>query len=242
MSATYKGSIELLRDFWEKRSISFEKDCGFRQRGIVKLARETSKLIDGRLVLELGCGPGIVASFYPRSAHVVGMDFSALMLKRAKKSIRKLVLGDALSLPFSSDTFEVVTCFFMASDYFAKENILSEAFRVLETRGVLLYADYSPNDEHWALRREIGSALGESSDMYIEGAEELSEKLKRVGFSVYGVRQLRFNAEFRLERYVRSRTEIEKLEGVSLRLRERLKVCMGSGRIRREFILLISGK
>jgi SAM-dependent methyltransferase len=128
----------------------------------------------------------------------------------------------------------------MASDYFAKENILSEAFRVLETGGVLLYADYSPDDEHWALRREIGSALGESCEMYIEGAEELSQKLKHVGFSVHGVKQIRFDAEFRLERYVGSRTEMKKLKEVSLDLWKHLNVCMNSGKIKREFILLIS--
>ena len=104
MNPTYEGSIELLRDFWESRSVSFEKDYGIRQKGIVKLANETAKLIDGKLVLELGCGPGIVASFYPRDADVVGLDFSSSMLKRAKKRIRKLVLGDSLSLPFCNET------------------------------------------------------------------------------------------------------------------------------------------
>ena len=242
MSGTYKGSIELLRDFWEKRSLSFEKDYGIRQEGIVKLAKETSRLIEGRLVLELGCGPGIVASFYPRSAHVVGVDFSASMLKQAKKRVRKLVLGDALSLPFCSETFGAATCFFMASDYVTKENIFSQTFRVLQTGGILLYADYSLEDEHWALRRKIGTAIGESCDIHIEGAAELSEKLKNVGFRVHGVKQIRFNAEFRLERYVKSRTETQKLKEVSHDLWRHLKVCEDSGEIKREFILLISKK
>lgn len=242
MNPTYKGSIELLRDFWESRSVSFEKDYGIRQKGIVKLANETAKLIDGKLVLELGCGPGIVASFYPRNADVVGLDFSSSMLKRAKKRIRKLVLGDSLSLPFRNETFKVVTCFFMASDYASKESILSEAFRVLETRGVFLYADYSPNDEHWKLRREIGPTLGESCDIHIEGDRELSEKLKHVGLSVQEARLIRFNAEFRLERYVKSRNEIQRLKEISPYLWKRLKTCAESGRIEREFILLASRK
>ena len=242
MSATYKGSIELLRDFWEKRSVSFERDYGIRQEGVVKLAKETSRLIDGRLVLELGCGPGIVASFYPKNADVVGLDFSSLMLKRAKKRVRKLVLGDALSLPFRSETFEVVTCFFMASDYVAKENILSEAFRVLETRGAFLYTDYSPDDGHWAFRREIGRALGKSCDIHIEGTKELSDKLKTVGLSVHRAKLIRFNTEFRLERYINSHVEIQRLKEVSPDLWGRLKVCVDIGNIERKFILLISRK
>jgi ubiquinone/menaquinone biosynthesis C-methylase UbiE len=242
MSGTYKGSIELLRDFWEMRSLSFEKDYGIRQEGIVKLAKEISKFIDGRLVLELGCGPGIVASFYSRSARVVGMDFSALMLKQTKKRIRELVLGDALSLPIRSETFRVATCFFMASDYVKKEDIFSEAFRVLETGGMFLYADYSPEDEHWALRKEIGTARGESCDIHIEGAAELSQNLKHVGFKLDEVKKIRFNAEFRLERYAKSRIEKQKLREVDQNLWEYLKMCKDSGRIKREFILLVSKK
>jgi ubiquinone/menaquinone biosynthesis C-methylase UbiE len=242
MSATYKGSIELLRDFWERRSASFEMDYGIRQKGIAKLAKETADIIDSRLVLELGCGPAIVASFYPASADIVGLDFSSLMLKRAKKRVPKLVLGDALSLPFRSETFEVVTCFFMASDYVAKENILSEAFRALRKSGVFLYADYSPNDEHWALRREVRPAVGEACDIHIEGAEELSGKLKHVGLSVYEVKFIRFSAEFRLERYVKSRIEIQRLKEMSPNLWKRLKACAENGRIEREFVLLKSRK
>jgi ubiquinone/menaquinone biosynthesis C-methylase UbiE len=242
MNPTYKGSIELLRDFWESRSASFEKDYGIRQEGIIKLARETAELIEGRLVLELGCGPGIVASFYPRNTDVVGLDFSSLMLKRAKKRIQTLVLGDSLSLPFRNKTFDVVTCFFMASDYVAKENIFSEAFRALETGGMFLYADYSPDDEHWKLRRGIRPALGQSCDIQIEGNKELSEKLKHVGLSVHKAMFIKFSAEFRLERYVKSRNEIQKLKEISPNLWKRLKMCEENGKIEREFILLISRK
>jgi ubiquinone/menaquinone biosynthesis C-methylase UbiE len=242
MNPTYKGSIELLRDFWESRSTSFEKDYGIRQRGIMELARETAELIEGRLVLDLGCGPGIIASFYPKNADVIGLDFSSLMLKRTVKRIQKLVLGDSLSLPFRNRTFEVVTCFFVASDYAGKEKILSEAFRVLETGGVFLYADYSPDDEHWKLRREIRAKLGESCGIHIEAAKALSEELKHVGLSVYEVKFIRFIAEFRLERYVKSRKEIQSLRKISPNLWRRLKTCEDRGTVEREFVLLISKK
>jgi len=242
MNPTYKGSIELLRDFWESRSASFEKDYGIRQRGIMELARETAELIEGRFVLDLGCGPGIIASFYPKNADVIGLDFSSLMLKRAVKRIQKLVLGDSLSLPFRNRTFEVVTCFFVASDYAGKEKILSEAFRVLETEGVFLYADYSPDDEHWKLRREIRAKLGESCGIHIEAEKALSEELKHVGLGVYEVKFIRFIAQFRLERYVKSRNEIQSLKKISPNLWRRLKTCEDRGTVEREFVLLISKK
>lgn len=242
MNRTYKGSIESLQDFWESRSASFEKDYAIRQKGIIELARETAELVEDRLVLDLGCGPGIIASFYPENADVIGLDFSSLMLKRAAKRVQKLVLGDSLSLPFCDEAFEVVTCFFMASDYVAKGRIFSEAFRVLEAEGVFLHADYSPDDEHWKLRREIRAKLGESCGIHIEGEKELSEKLVHVGLSVHEVKLIRFIAEFRLKRYVKSRNEIQRLKEVSPNLWKRLKTCEDSGKIEREFMLLVSRK
>jgi len=130
----------------------------------------------------------------------------------------------------------------MASDYLAKEYILSEAFRVLETEGFFLYADYSPDDEHWKLRTKIRAKLGENCGIHIEGEKKLSEKLKHVGLSVHEVKFIRFNAEFRLERYLRSRNEIQRLKEINLGLWKHLKIREDSGKIEREFVLLISRK
>jgi len=242
MNNTYKGSPELLRDFWENRSVSFEKDYGIRQEGIVKLVEKTAKLIEDKNVLEVGCGPGIVARYYPPTSDMVGVDFSSSMLKLAKKRIRKLVLGDALSLPFRTGVFEVLTCYFIASDYAAKENIFAEAFRVLEAGGIFLYADYSLEDEHWKLRRQILPALGQSCDINIEEDREIAEKLKHTGFSIVETNLIRFNAEFRLERYLKSRNEIQKLKEANLNLWKALKTHLENGKIEREFLLLISRK
>ncbi|HXX87290.1 MAG TPA: methyltransferase domain-containing protein [Candidatus Acidoferrum sp.] len=242
MNNTYKGSTDLLRDFWENRSVSFEKDYSIRQEGIVKLTEKIAELIEGKNVLELGCGPGIIASYYPQTSDLVGIDFSSSMLKLAKERVRNLVLGDALNLPFRNRIFEVLTCFFIASDYAAKENIFAEAFRVLKVSGVFLYADYSPEDEHWKLRRQIQPALGQSCDIKIEKEGELLEKLKKTGFSLDEPKLIRFNAEFRLERYLKSQNEIQKLKEANPDLWETLKTRLKKGKIEREFILLISRK
>lgn len=45
MNPTYKGSVESLRDFWERRSESFERDYGIRTEGIVKMVNAIAELI-----------------------------------------------------------------------------------------------------------------------------------------------------------------------------------------------------
>ena len=242
MNATYKGSVESLRDYWESRSESFERDYSIRTEGIIKVVNEITELIEGKLVLDIGCGPGILAELYPKDSNIVGLDFSVSMLRSAKSRIRQLVLGDSLNLPFSREAFEVVTCFFVASDYSQKAQIFSEAFRILEGKGLLLFADYSPRDEHWKLRRGICPVMGESCDIYIEGQKTLSNKLELTGFRVQEAKLIRFNAGFELRRYVRTESQLQSLKEAEPDLFRQIQSLTERKRIKREFVLLVARK
>ncbi|MGB8781069.1 MAG: methyltransferase domain-containing protein [Candidatus Bathyarchaeia archaeon] len=242
MNPTYKGSVESLRDFWESRSESFERDYGIRTEGIVRIVNGIAELIKGRLVLDIGCGPGIAGKLFPRNSDTVGLDFSISMLRSAKNRIRQLVLGDSLNLPFGSETFQIATCFFVASDYSQKERIFSEAFRVLQDKGLLLFADYSPRDEHWKLRRRIRPVMGESFSIYIEDGKTLSNKLEQTGFKVREAKLIRFDAAFELKRYVRTETELQLLKETDPDLFTHVQGLTERKRIRREFILLVARK
>jgi ubiquinone/menaquinone biosynthesis C-methylase UbiE len=239
---TYRGSVESLRDFWECRSESFERDYSIRTEGIIKVVTEIAQLIEGKLVLDVGCGPGILAGLYPEDSDVVGLDFSISMLRSAKNRIQQLVLGNALNLPFGSRTFEVVTCFFVASDYSQKEDIFSEGFRVLKDKGLLLFADYSPRDEHWKLRRRIRPAMGESCDIYIEDQKTLSSKLEQSEFKVQEAKLIRFNGDFQFTRYIKTEAELQLLKKAKPSLFRHIQSLTERKAIRREFILLIARK
>jgi SAM-dependent methyltransferase len=239
---TYKGSVKSLKDFWERRSESFEEDYSIRTCGITKVVTEIANLIEGKLVLDVGCGPGILAELYPKKSNIVGLDFSVSMLRSAKNRIRQLVLGDSLNLPFNGETFEVVTCFFVASDYSLKEHIFSEGFRVLEDRGVLLFADYSPEDEHWKLRRRTRPVMGQRCDIYIEDQKILSNRLELTGFHVQEAKLIRFNASFDLARYVRTKTELQSLKQAEPDLFRHIQSLTECKILKREFMLLIARK
>jgi len=240
MNSTYKGSVRSLRDFWNRRSESFEKDYDIRTVGIVKIVNYIAELIEGRRVLDIGCGPGIAGGLFPRKSDTVGLDFSISMLRSAKNRIRQLVLGDSLNLPFGSETFEVATCLFVASDYSHKNGIFSEAFRVLQDRGLLLLGDYSFRDAHWMLRRRIRPVLGESCDIYIEDEKTLSNKLEQTGFKVLEVKRVRFDAAFELKRYVRSERQLLLLKETDPDLFKHVQDLAERKRIKREFILLVA--
>ena len=102
-------------------------------------------------ILEVGVGPGHILTAVGRrnkSAMAVGIDVSKGMLNQSRRTLRKrnvqakLVLGDAVQLPFRDGSFEgVVTSFLL--DLFRQEQIpdaLREMCRVLAPGGRIVVA------------------------------------------------------------------------------------------------------
>ncbi len=102
-------------------------------------------------ILEVGVGPGHILTAVGhrnKSAMAVGVDVSKGMLNQSKRMLKKrnvqakLVLGDAVQLPFRDGSFEgVVTSFLL--DLFRQEQIpdaLREMCRVLAPGGRIVVA------------------------------------------------------------------------------------------------------
>jgi len=106
----------------------------------------------GRLLLDLGCGPGRHAAlFRERGAGVVGLDLSLPMLSRARRRggtvPLSLVRGDMRRLPFRPGTFDVVVNLFTSFGYFTDDAqhaaVLRGAVSVLRDRGVFVLDYFS---------------------------------------------------------------------------------------------------
>ena len=107
----------------------------------------------GSQVLDLACGNGRNLAALRGLGHVVvGLDASSSLLARAaaKVGIGSLVLGDVVSLPFRSFSFDAVHCV-AAIHHLPSEGerveCLREAVRVLRPGGLLLVSA-------WALEQE----------------------------------------------------------------------------------------
>jgi ubiquinone/menaquinone biosynthesis C-methylase UbiE len=241
---TYKGAIPDLKEFWEDKgkTKSFEEEYGIRLEGIQRIAAEIRPYLQTRFILDVGCGPGIAASFFPAYSRVIGLDFSTSMLRSAKARIPTLLLASAFELPVRKCSFDVVTCLFVASDYSCKTGIFSEAYRVLRQGGFLLFSDYSLNDEHWRFRRTIRSIMGETPSLFIEDEALLLSQTRGAGFKVEKTAQVQFHASFKLERYVRSEDEMTLLRKQNPSVWNDLQLCIKSREIKREFILIVGAK
>jgi len=240
----YKGSFSGLKEYWEERgeTKSFEREYSIRLKGIKQIVNEIRDYLRGQLVLDVGCGPGIAASLFPANSRVIGLDFSISMLRSAKNRIPHLVQGSAFSLPFRACSFNFITCLFVASDYSDKTGIFYEAHRVLRGNGFLLFSDYSLNDEHWKFRRTIRSLMGERCNIFLKDEAFLSNDMRKAGFRVQETKHLQFRTSFKLERYVRSEDEMNRLKTKNPDLWNDVQRCIKNKKIDREFILIIGVK
>ncbi len=115
-------------------------------------------------ILEVGVGPGHILSAVGhrnKSAMVVGIDVSMGMLNQSRRRLKKrkveakLVLGDAVQLPFRDGSFEgVVTSYLL--DLFRQEQIpdaLREMCRVLAPGGRIVVATLQFSSPIW---RQLG--------------------------------------------------------------------------------------
>ncbi len=107
----------------------------------------------GEKVLEVDCGPGVLAKMMQeRGADVTGTDLSAVAVQRARaKGIpAHQVDVDTEPLPFEDASFDIVVSNSMIEHRFFPDKSLDECARVLRPGGRLIVC--LPNIAHWLCR------------------------------------------------------------------------------------------
>lgn len=118
--------------------ISLGLHMHWKRRAVKRLLRTVPQ---GGRVLDLCCGTGdmteLMLSNRP-DIKVVGLDFSPAMLAQAEKRLGalkglELVLGDAMALPFDSDSFDGAVISFALRNTADYRKVLEEMARVTRT-------------------------------------------------------------------------------------------------------------
>jgi SAM-dependent methyltransferase len=85
---------EKFKTFWEMKALRyplpFDKGTIEKTNSVISMAREKGVEIQGKKILDLGCGTGIYTLPLARQAlHVTGLDSSETMIKRLKNEAEK---------------------------------------------------------------------------------------------------------------------------------------------------------
>jgi ubiquinone/menaquinone biosynthesis C-methylase UbiE len=121
----------------------------------IQLYHQTATQIDlsGKKVLEVSCGHGGGASYLTRTlepASYTGLDFNSAAIdfcqERHKLPGLEFVQGDAENLPFPDESFDAVINVEASHIYPNFDRFLSEAARVLRSKGYFLYSDFRNRD------------------------------------------------------------------------------------------------
>ena len=103
---------------------------------------------EGIHVLDVGCGTGTNLMLYNEAGcNVFGIDLSPTMVEIAQKKLENradIRLGDASKMPYSDDSFDLVTAFFILHEMPSqiRPAVISEMTRVVKHGGRILLIDY----------------------------------------------------------------------------------------------------
>lgn len=139
-------------------------------------------------VLEIGCGTGIFTKkVYDLSgADITAIDVSEDLLKIAREmsGVGKFILGDAMRMPFSDGTFDVVfgSSILHHLDFDAS---LREIYRVLKPGGRMVFAEPNMINPHIFLLKNIPflkRAMGDSPDETAIVRWRFAKQMESIGF------------------------------------------------------------
>lgn len=141
---------ELIVDQFNRQAATFAKRHG-QTDPLDSLLRLSGVGADDA-VLDIGCGPGIVAcAFADKARHVTGLDLAPAMLERARArqaehSLTNMtwIHGDVSALPFPDNSFSIVVTRYTFHHFLSPASVLAEMVRVCRPGGRIVVSDATP--------------------------------------------------------------------------------------------------
>jgi SAM-dependent methyltransferase len=111
--------------------------------------------LDGHKVLDVGCGQGTwlleFAQWHACELYGIDLDEYRIEVARHRLPHAEFHCGDARSMPWGDETFDLIAQFTMFTSVLApevKRELASEMLRVLKPSGVIVWYDFCFNNPH----------------------------------------------------------------------------------------------
>lgn len=193
------------KQFSRRANAYVDSEIHRRGKDLAKLV-EMARLTGNEKLLDVATGGGHTANvFAPFVQQVVAMDLTLEMLRAAENYIKEnghnnviFVEGDAEKMPFSDETFDVVTCRIAPHHFPNIEHFVREIYRVLKPNGQFLLDDnVAPEDDELD---QFYNKMEKIRDQSHQRALKKSEWLKMIELNHFEIQMFyRFEKQFHFQ-------------------------------------------
>jgi ubiquinone/menaquinone biosynthesis C-methylase UbiE len=143
---------ELIIDQFTKQAIPFANMAAHSHEDAFKLLSTLSGASEKHTVLDVACGPGLLACEFAKvTSHVTGIDLTPAMIEQARKLQHQKgfnnitwAIGDVTHLPYNDASFSLVVTRYSFHHMIDPASVLSEMKRVCVSGGRIVVVDVTP--------------------------------------------------------------------------------------------------
>jgi SAM-dependent methyltransferase len=158
---------EVILEQFTRQAVPFSSAPAIRNADALRLLLELTNASSMDTVLDVACGPGIVAcAFAAVVAHATGIDLTPAMIERARmlQAERRLAnvtwrIGDITPLPYPDESFSIVTSRYAFHHLRDPQAAMNEMQRVCRSGGQVVLIDQvasaDPQQAHALNRMEL---------------------------------------------------------------------------------------
>jgi ubiquinone/menaquinone biosynthesis C-methylase UbiE len=189
MGPTAEQQRRLILDQFTRQAAPFRNLPAHSTEDSIRLATESARIGPADTILDVACGPGLLACAFARLAsHVTGIDLTPAMIDQARDLQRAEGLsnlswhvGDVSSLPFPDASFSVAFTRYSFHHILDPGAVLAEMVRVCRPGGRVVVVDvYTSGPEQAAAYNHV-ERLRDPSHVRALGLEELAGLLHDAG-------------------------------------------------------------
>jgi ubiquinone/menaquinone biosynthesis C-methylase UbiE len=149
------GHHQAILEQFTKQAVPFLKKMGPADETVLQIYLEATGVTPQDTVLDVACGPGLVAcAFAGVARHVTGIDLTPAMIAQARKlqaskGLTNLTwqVGGVPPLPFADASFTLVITRYSFHHFLAPRPVLAEMVRVCTPGGTVMVVDVVPPPE-----------------------------------------------------------------------------------------------